>query len=65
MRALCPNNVDHKRFLVTAHVTQGWEVNEHGDFIKVTSECDEVTHKPDSQDIWTCSECGAEASVTD
>lgn len=64
MKAVCPNNVNHKKFLVTAHVTQEWEVDEGGDFIRCTSACDDVTHNPDPQDIWSCSECGAEATVT-
>ena len=64
MKAVCPKNPNHKKFIVTAHVTQEWEVDDTGDFIRCTSECDDVTHAPDAQDIWECSECGAEATVT-
>ncbi len=37
-------------FLVTAHVTQTWKVDEEGDFISEVSSCDEITHKPDDDD---------------
>lgn len=57
-------------FLVTAHVTQTWKVDEEGDFISEVSSCDEITHKPDDDDIWTCanskcdwSSAGSEALV--
>ncbi len=60
-KAVCPNNAEHKRFSVTAHVTIDWIVNEKGDFEECILECVDVTHEPDSEDIWTCAECGAEA----
>lgn len=53
----CGNTVFH----VTAHVTQTWEVDEDGDFIRSISNCDDVTHRPDDQDIWTCAKCGHDA----
>ena len=64
MKAVCPKNPDHKKFIVTAHVTQEWEVDETGDFLKCTNECESVMHSPDEHDIWGCSECGADAIVT-
>ena len=45
----CSNNT----FNVTAHVTQTWLVDEDGDFIKAESDCDEVTHSPDADDVFT------------
>ena len=30
-------------------------VDEDGDFIKAESDCDEVTHSPDADDVFTCS----------
>lgn len=50
-----------KRFNVTAHVTQRWEVDEYGQYSKTLAECEEVTHDPDDDDIWTCAECGHDA----
>jgi len=47
-------------FITTAHVTQTWLVDEDGDFIEAKSDCDEVTHAPDAEDLFTCSKCGAE-----
>lgn len=54
---ICPK-CGNKKFNVTAHVTQGWLVDERGEFLECTEECDMVTHSPDDSDIWTCSRCG-------
>jgi ribosomal protein L37AE/L43A len=54
----CGNN----QFLVTAHVVQEWIVDEYGEFVEVTSECLEVAHFPDNEDLWQCSKCGYEAA---
>ena len=35
-------------------------VDEDGDFIEAKSDCDEVTHAPDAEDLFTYSKCGAE-----
>ncbi len=48
-------------FIVTAIVAQDWVVDEHGDFIGCASECTEVTHYPDDEDIWECNNCGYSA----
>lgn len=53
----CPECKGEK-FLVTVHVTQTWEVDTNGDFLKEVSSCDEVTHRPDNEDIWTCAHPG-------
>ena len=45
-------------FVVTAHVTQDWVVDENGDFINCEDDCVEVTHFPDDTDFWTCNNCG-------
>lgn len=34
--------------------------HEDGDFIEAKSDCDEVTHAPDAEDLFTCSKCGTE-----
>lgn len=49
----CPR-CGNMSFYVTAHVTQTWKVDEEGDFIEEVSSCDEVTHRPDDDDIWSC-----------
>lgn len=49
-------------FIVTAHVTQSWRVDANGDFLNSVTECDEVTHKPDDDDIWSCATCKFEAA---
>lgn len=52
----CGSNTFH----ATAHVTQTWLVDEDGEFIKAETNCDEVTHSPDAEDLFECSKCGAE-----
>lgn len=50
-------------FITTAHVTQTQLVDEDGDFIEAKSDCDEVTHAPDAEDLFTCSKCGEEVAA--
>lgn len=50
-----------KKFLITAHVTQDWKVDENENFIECTNECAEITHSPTDDDLWICSDCGNEA----
>lgn len=64
MLAICPNNKNHKRFITVAHVSQDWEVDEQGNWVKTIDESVETTAKPHPDNDWTCSECGAEAQVT-
>lgn len=65
MKARCPNNPEHLRFVTVAHVSQDWMVDQDGIFLdEVPGEC-EVVAKPDKGNTWTCVECGAEAIVTD
>ena len=53
----CPN-CGCGKFIVTAHVTQTWNVDDKGNWLETITECEEVTHKPDDDDMWTCSDCG-------
>jgi hypothetical protein len=62
MHAVCPKDPSHNRFATTAHVVQDWVVDEHGNFIRELSTL-ETTHGPDTGNIWTCLNCGAEAKV--
>ena len=57
---ICPK-CGNKKFIVTAHVTQDWIVDQNGTFIRSIQECAEVTHGPDDEDIWSCSSCGYDA----
>lgn len=56
---ICPK-CGGKKWIVTAHVTQDWEVNEYGEYIKTICDCVETTHSPDENDVWCCSKCDAE-----
>lgn len=53
----CPQ-CGHTEFLVTAHVTQDWRVDENGDYIDMALDCVDVTHWPNDEDIWECAKCG-------
>lgn len=48
-------------FCATAHVTQDWELDETGTFQKCLNDCVEVTHFPDTEDIWDCKNVGIAA----
>ena len=63
MKAVCPKNPKHKKFITTAHVMQLWVVDEHGEFIRCEDECMEVTNGPDPCNTWTCAICLEEARV--
>lgn len=65
MKAVCPNNKEHKRFITVAHIAQDWVVDEYGNFLEVSEDCTETVAFPDSRNTWTCKECGAEATVSD
>ena len=63
MRAVCPKGCETKTFLTTAHVSQTWKVDEDGHFLEEMS-TDETVAEPSGWNIWTCTECGSEAEVT-
>lgn len=64
MKAICPNNSEHKEFNTTAHVMQDWKVDENGEWIETTEPCVQISSKPDPQNTWECAICGTEAVVT-
>lgn len=53
------------KFHVTTHVTQTWVVDSEGDFVEEVTSCEEVTHRPDDEDIWHCTHCGWSGSGYD
>ncbi len=57
---MCPKCAS-KRFITTAAVSQDWEVDEKGNFIRCIDECTQTINGPDADNIWTCAKCGAEA----
>lgn len=62
MKATCPNNSEHKKFLTVASVMEEWLVNENGDWLETTQSL-QTNNGPDPGNIWTCAECGAQAKV--
>jgi hypothetical protein len=63
MKAICPKDPTHKKFVTIAHVAEDWLVDEHGNWLSTLGSV-ETTHKPDPDNDWTCDECGAKATVT-
>ena len=64
MKARCPKDQTHKRFVTTAHEMHDWVVDEHGEFVADLG-CIQVDHGADVGNIWGCKECGSEAIVED
>ena len=65
MNITCPKSNRHKRFSVTAHIVQEWEVGPDGQFTKVITDCTDVTHQPAQDDLFLCRTCGTQALVED
>jgi hypothetical protein len=63
MKATCPKNPQHQRFITTAHVMQEWAVDPEGEFLEEITACLDVTQKPNVGNTWTCAICGEEAEV--
>jgi len=63
IQAFCPKDKLHRRFITTAHVTQEWIVNEHGDWEETIAECIDIVAGPTKGNIWECEICGSEADV--
>lgn len=61
-KMVCPNGCN-ARFIATAHVTQDWYVDEHGNYLDTAEECVETTHSPDFYDVWRCEKCDADATL--
>jgi ribosomal protein L37AE/L43A len=51
-----------KLFTATAHVAQEWALDEYGNFTETISNCTDVVHKPDDEDLWFCLNCDHEAA---
>lgn len=63
MKATCPKDPSHKRFITVAHVAEDWLVDDYGNWIE-TIETTDIVAKPDPGNTWTCQACGAEAKVS-
>jgi len=62
MKAICPNNPDHKEFITSAHEVHDWVVDQNGTFIKDLC-CIETSAGPNIDNTWTCISCRAIAIV--
>lgn len=64
IKAHCPNNPEHQKFITVAHVSQEWIVDSEGNFLEEGDYCaGEVVAWPRMGNTWTCVECGTEAKV--
>jgi len=64
MKAVCPKDPTHKKFVTVVTVTEDWVVDAQGNFLDVPDSSEtEVVHKPDPGNTWTCAECGEQARV--
>ena len=62
MPAVCPKGCAKKRFSTGVIEYHDWEVDEDGSFISDLGS--EQSGKPQTDNLWTCLECGSEAKVT-
>jgi len=62
MKATCPANPKHNKFLTTAHVMEEWLVDAEGNWIE-TRQCLQTDHGPDPDNDWACAICGETAKV--
>ena len=63
MKATCPKDPTHNRFITCAHVMEDWLVDEHGNFEEQLLVL-ETIHGPCVGNVWTCAICHTEAVVT-
>ena len=64
MKATCPTDASHNRFITVAHVTEDWIVDEYGAYIGKADSSGETVHGPNPGNTWYCETCGTEAKVT-
>ena len=62
--AVCPC-CKNTTFTTVAHVAQDWVVDEKGNFISAINNCTDIVAPPDPDNIWCCTNCGAEAIFVD
>lgn len=63
LKATCPNDPKHKKFITVAHVSEEWVVDSAGNFLEVVDGGGETVAHPHPDNLWVCWECSAEAKV--
>ena len=56
----CPNDDTHKHFITGAVICQDWLVDGSGNFIEVADDRTQVFYKPNTENEWSCADCGSE-----
>jgi hypothetical protein len=64
LKARCPKNKKHNRFVTVAHVAEDWVVDEKGNWMETIGTL-ETTAPPNIHNTWACHFCGEEAIVED
>ena len=62
MRATCPKNPEHKKFVTCVHEQHEALVDETGEWLEDKG-CLELSIGPEADNYWECAICGAEAIV--
>jgi hypothetical protein len=62
MKAVCPNDVNHDKFLTIAYEMHEWLVDEKGQYLDDNG-CIDVSVWPQKENHWQCAICGSEAKV--
>lgn len=63
IKVTCPNDPNHNRFSVTAHVSQEWEVDSAAQFSRCIQESIDTVHAPDAADFYLCLVCSVQAKA--
>ena len=62
MKATCPVDPTHNRFITTATVQEDWLVTATGDYIETKASV-QTLRGPDPDNTWECAVCGAAAVI--
>lgn len=65
LKAKCPKDSTHNRFMTSVTLAQDWVVDEFGEWVNSLAEVSVVVAGPDATTLWTCLECGEEAEVSE
>ena len=61
MKAICPNNENHKEFVTSVNVVADWKIDSKGNYLESLDDCVELIEGPNQYNTWECIECGANA----
>lgn len=59
MKAICPNNREHKEFISSTLIIEDWKVDSEGNYISTTDRCIALGYNEDEEEVWKCATCGS------